>query len=299
MGRRRKQGSWCGVGPNAREGYGSCVSARAMKALAAFFGALLLVAAFACDRTGPGSSDAGNEARSGTGGRGGAGGGGASPGGTGGGGGAGTGGGPGGAGGAGTGGAGTGGGPGAERPADAPNAGSADAGAADVNRTDAAAMTIQPPQYPPVGIGTCAPGCADLRARYADALLRAQSCTGASACAFKAPGSLGCGGCEVWVTDLGEVAPLANQFNQMGCYGCYFGFADGKRCHAIGCPDLFEAMCPVSASGRGSCTNNMNITCPDDAMNGAPCNRKGFYCTRGNSICLCHFSSPNWMCSGA
>jgi hypothetical protein len=254
-----------------------------MKAFAALFVALFLVAGLACDRSGPGSSDAGNDARLGTGGRGGTGGGGQAPGGAG----------------------GTGGGPGAERPADGPNrldmnAGGADAGAADVNRTDAAAMTIQPPRYPPVGTGSCAPGCADLRARYADALLRAQSCSGVSACAFKAPGSLGCGGCEVWVSDLSEVAPLANQFNQMGCYGCYFDGPGGEnRCHIIGCPDLFEAMCPVSASGRGSCTNNMNITCPDDAMNGAPCNRKGFYCTRGNSICLCHFSSPNWMCSGA
>ena len=169
-----------------------------------------------------------------------------------------------------------------------------------MNRMDGPAMTIAPPRYPPAGTGSCAPGCADLRARYADALLRAQSCTGASACAFKAPGSLGCGGCEVWVTDLSEVAPLANQFNQMGCYGCYFDGPGGEnRCHIIGCPDLFESMCPVSASGRGSCTNSMNIPCPDDAMNGAPCSRKGFYCTRGNAICLCHFTSPNWMCSGA
>jgi hypothetical protein len=281
-------------------------AAAVMKASAALLVALFLVAGFAGDRSGPGSSDAGNDARSGTGGRGGAGGGGQAPVGTGGtGGGAGASGGAGGAGGAGTGGAGTGGGPGAERPADGPNrvdmnAGGADAGAAEVNRTDAVAMTIQPPRYPPAGTGSCAPGCAGLRARYADALLRAQSCSGVSACAFKAPGSLGCGGCEVWVSDLSEVAPLANQFNQMGCYGCYFDGPGGEnRCHIIGCPDLFEAMCPVSASGRGSCTNNMNITCPDDAMNGAPCNRKGFYCTRGNSICLCHFSSPNWMCSGA
>jgi hypothetical protein len=273
----------------------------AMKAFATLLVPLFLVAGFACDRSGPGSSDAGNDARSGTGGRGGAGGGGPAPGVTGGtGGGAGAVGGAGGAGGAGTGGAGTGGGPGAERSADGPNAGGADAGAGDVTRTDAVAMTIQPPKYPPTGTGSCAPGCANLRARYADALLRAQSCTGVSACAFKAPGSLGCGGCEVWVSDLSEVAPLANQFNQMGCYGCYFDGPGGEnRCHIIGCPDLFEAMCPVSASGRGSCTNNMNIACPDDAMNGAPCSRKGFYCTRGNSVCLCHFSSPNWMCSGA
>ena len=173
----------------------------------------------------------------------------------------------GGAGGAGTGGAGTGGGPGAERPADGPNrvdmnAGGADAGAVDVNRTDAVAMTIQPPKYPPTGTGSCAPGCANLRARYADALLRAQSCTGASPCAFKAPGSLGCGGCQVWVSDLTEVAPLANRFNQMGCYGCYFDGPGGEnRCHTIGCPDLFEAIVPCPP-GRGSCTNDMNSPVP-------------------------------------
>lgn len=161
-------------------------------------------------------------------------------------------------------------------------------------------MTIEPPKYPPAGMRACAPGCSDLRARYADAVLRSQSCGAASACAFKAPGSLGCGGCAVWVTDLAEIAPLANQFNQMGCYGCYFGGAGSdNRCHAIGCPDLIEPLCTTSASGRGTCTNDMDRKCADGVMTGVPCTRMGEYCTRGNSVCLCHFTSPNWMCSGA
>src|SRR5688572_24955407 len=56
--------------------------------------------------------------------------------------------------------------------ADAPagsEAGPADrqAGPADGNRPDGSAMTIAPPRYPPRGVAVCAPGCADLRARYA------------------------------------------------------------------------------------------------------------------------------------
>ena len=257
-----------------------------MKAFAWLLGASLLLAGLACDRAG---SDSGDLARPGTGGAGGAGG--AVPdtmGGTGGGGSAGTA----GTGGPEAGGAGSGGSAGAEGPTDGPSG--VDSG------SDGAPMAIAPPNYPPRGTGGCAPGCAELRRQYADAVLEAQGCSGDGACAFKAPGSLGCGGCPVWVTDLGKVAPIANRFNQMGCYGCYFDGPGGEnRCHTIGCPDLLEAMCTMSASGRGTCTNNMNITCPDGAMNGAPCDQNGFYCTRGNTLCLCHFTSPNWMCSGS
>lgn len=175
----------------------------------------------------------------------------------------------------------------------------ADTGPADANRTDGSTPTIAPPRYPPSMTRTCAAPCADLRRQYADVVLRAQSCRpgAANPCGFKAPGSLGCNACEVWVSDLAEVAPLANQFNDMGCYGCYFGGADGQnRCHAVGCQDLLDAVCTMTASGQGTCTNQTERPCPEGVMTGTRCTRQPDQCKKGNGYCFCHASNPNWIC---
>jgi hypothetical protein len=155
--------------------------------------------------------------------------------------------------------------------------------------------------YPPPMTRTCVAGCAELRAQYAEAVLQAQRCTvsAANPCGFKAPGSLGCGGCSVWVNDLTELVPLANRFNQMGCYGCYFGPADMNRCHAISCVDLIDPVCTATGTGQGSCTNDANRPCPAGVMSGTPCTRQSDQCMRGTGYCFCHFSSPNWTCFGS
>jgi hypothetical protein len=91
--------------------------------------------------------------------------------------------------------------------------------------------------------------------------------------------------------------PLANRFNQMGCYGCYFGGAGGNRCHAIACPDLIEPTCaPAGASGQGTCTNLANRPCPAAVMNGTPCTRQ---CMRGTGFCFCSSTIPTWSCFGS
>ena len=153
---------------------------------------------------------------------------------------------------------------------------------------------------PPPGMRTCADGCTEVRAQYADAVLRAQGCTAgaASPCGFKAPGSLGCGGCQVWVNDLTEVAPLANRFNQMGCYGCFFDGPGGEnRCHATGCADLIGPLCTAGPSGQGSCTNESGSQpCAAGVMTGAPCTRRPDQCMRGGGYCFCSSTSPSWTC---
>jgi hypothetical protein len=150
-------------------------------------------------------------------------------------------------------------------------------------------------------MGSCAAGCDDLRRQYAEASLRAQSCAvgAASACGFKAPGSLGCGGCSVWVSDLTELAPLANRFNDMGCYGCFFGGPGGEnRCHAIGCADLIDPVCQAGAGGQGTCTNQTDRACPAGVVSGTPCTRRPDSCRRGAAYCFCGTTTPSWQCFG-
>jgi hypothetical protein len=168
-------------------------------------------------------------------------------------------------------------------------------------RSDVPAGGFLPPMYPPPRTLTCAAGCAELRSQYADAVLRAQRCTvgAASPCGFQAPGSLGCGGCPVWVNDHTDLIPLANRFNQMGCYGCYFDGAAENRCHAIGCADLIDPVCTAGGSGEGTCTNVTNRPCPAGVMNGTPCTRQPDQCMRGGGFCFCSRSSPNWGCFGS
>jgi hypothetical protein len=169
--------------------------------------------------------------------------------------------------------------------------------AQDARTGDAPSNTIKPPMAPPIGTRTCAPGCQALRAEYAEAVLRAQRCSagGQSPCALKAPGSLGCGGCQVWVSDLTEVAPIANRFNDLGCYGCWFdGAAGDNRCHTVGCADLEIPIC----AAQGTCINMAkDRTCPPGLMTGTPCTRQPDYCLGGgHTSCYCSANTPNWTC---
>jgi hypothetical protein len=194
--------------------------------------------------------------------------------------------------GSGTGGAG---GSGDARGPDLPARGDASTGQ-DMNSVPPASG-IKPPMFPPPGMGSCAAGCPALRAEYADAVLRAQRCSAGAqnACAYKAPGSLGCGGCGVWVSDVSEIAPIANRFNELGCYGCFFDGAGGeKRCHAISCPDLEIAMC----APQGTCINMAkDRTCAPGVMTGARCTNQPDYCIGGgHTACYCSTNSPNWTC---
>jgi len=171
----------------------------------------------------------------------------------------------------------------------------------DAAAGDRPVSSFPPPMYPPPMTGSCASGCPQLRSRYADAVLKAQSCTVAgSPCGFRAPGSLGCGGCDVWVDDVTELAPIYNMFNQMGCYGCYFGGPPGEnRCHATGCNTLDGPMCRVGASGAGTCVNQeRDRTCAPGVMTGAPCPPPADYCTGGgHSVCSCRPSDRRWSCA--
>jgi hypothetical protein len=179
-------------------------------------------------------------------------------------------------------------------PGDAPAA--SDTGK-DMPGGDSPGSGFRPPVYPPRGMASCASGCAALRASYADAVLAAQRCSAgaAGACAQKAPSGLGCNSCEVWVNDARPLVPIANQFNDLGCYGCYFGGPGGEfRCHAVGCADLDTPVC----APQGTCTNQMkDRTCPPGLMTGTPCTSPTDYCIGGSHIsCYCQPGKPNWMC---
>jgi hypothetical protein len=171
--------------------------------------------------------------------------------------------------------------------------------AADGRSPDRPGPAIAPPVYPPAGTFACAPGCGALRTQYAEALLRAQRCTSGAAavCALEAPGSLGCAGCAVRVDDLSEVAPLADRFNQMGCYGCYFGGPAGQnRCQAVGCADLPAPLCTAAASGQGSCTTQVDRTCPPGTRTGTPCDVDGpDFCISPDRVCFCT-TDGDWGC---
>jgi hypothetical protein len=166
---------------------------------------------------------------------------------------------------------------------------------------DGAVPGLGRPMYPPAGMpGTCAPGCMQLRQQYAELVLKAQSCTpgAADACGRKAFGSLGCLGCEVWVNDLGDLAPVFQRFNQMGCFGCFFDGVGGEnRCHPIACADLDSPLCRPMASGGGTCLNApRDRTCGPTVMNGAPCMPpRDDYCM-GGSQALCSCFNSRWTC---
>jgi hypothetical protein len=132
-------------------------------------------------------------------------------------------------------------------------------------------------------------------------VFKAQSCApGASgACAFKVPASLGCNGCPTWVNDLTELAPVYQQFNDMGCFGCFFGGPPGEnRCHATGCTTLDIPMCRAAASGGGTCVNQpRDRTCGPGVMTGAPCGQGDDYCTSGGrAVCACLQNERRWSC---
>jgi hypothetical protein len=155
-----------------------------------------------------------------------------------------------------------------------------------------------PPRYPPPETARCASGCAGLAGAYAEAVLKAQGCNprAPTACGLRAPGTLGCGACEVWVSDVHELLPLAEAFNDMGCYGCYFGGdVPANRCHAIACNSLLRPMCTATAGGRGSCTNDQ--TCPPGLASGRPCTANDGLCSGGgHQYCYCS-SEGVWACS--
>jgi hypothetical protein len=147
--------------------------------------------------------------------------------------------------------------------------------------------------------------CQNLRVAYADAVLRAQSCTvGApNLCTQSAAGSLGCGGCAVWVTSRAELDPLAARFQQAGCGMCFYGSPTGDRCHPTICPSLLRGVCTAGAGGRGTCTiEEQPKICPAGTATGQPCPLEGWYCSTvpgPPTNCICRRESAtamNWLC---
>jgi hypothetical protein len=101
------------------------------------------------------------------------------------------------------------------------------------------------------------------------------------------------------VNDLTELAPIYREFNDMGCFGCYFGGPPGEhRCHATGCVDLHASMCRVAASGAGTCVNmEKDRTCRPGVMTGAACAPGDDYCTGGgHTVCNCRPNDRRWSC---
>jgi hypothetical protein len=178
------------------------------------------------------------------------------------------------------------------------------ASTADVARpgTDAAADT-RPADAPPAG-QVCARGglCPTLAAQYADAVLRAQSCTAgaAGACEKKVRGGLGCDSCEVWVNDTAALGPIRAQWDQAGCDRCFLGSPTGDRCHPIVCPDLFTGICKAGVSG-GTCTvNQPPKECPQGTAPNVPCPLVGWFCatqTQPSRNCYCLSGAEmRWTC---
>jgi hypothetical protein len=163
------------------------------------------------------------------------------------------------------------------------------------------------PAAPVEGGPGCAPGslCRNLTIAYAEAVLRAQSCTpgAANVCNQSAPGSLGCGGCTVWITSSAEVDSLRAQFQGGGCAACFFGSPTGDRCHPVICPDLLRGTCTAAAGGRGTCTiEKQPEQCPQGTANGLPCPLAGWYCTTVTApkrSCICRPAMNGqmaWLC---
>jgi hypothetical protein len=153
------------------------------------------------------------------------------------------------------------------RPPDAP----ADSGARDMG----ADISV----IPACGAGST---CQMLRAQYADAVLRGQSCTvgTANVCAQAVPSNLGCIDCPVWVNDDGPLAPLRAQFAAAGCDNCFYGNPAGERCHPLICPDLFNGVCRAGDGGQATCViNSPPAECPVGTAGGQACPIPAWYCT--------------------
>ena len=140
--------------------------------------------------------------------------------------------------------------------------------------------------------------CANLRAEYAEASLRAQRCTiGApGACQLKSRAGVGCAGpCLTWVNDAGGLAELATRFQASGCEACLYGSPTGDRCHPFICPALGVGSCVAGAGGQGTCVNT-EPDCPPGTMAGMSCSPLESSCRlAANRSCICS-SRGGWLC---
>jgi hypothetical protein len=184
-----------------------------------------------------------------------------------------------------------------------PDARTPDAPAADAP-IDAPRDTIPPDGPRPVFDGPgCGRGsfCGNLIEAYAEAVLRAKSCTvGApDVCNASAPGSLSCHPCRVRVTNRAELDPLLRQFEQGGCSECLI---PGGLCHPTICPTVFPGICVAGPGGRGTCvTDEPPEECPPGTEAGPPCPIDGWICktvTGPRRTCLCRQLSGQmvWEC---
>lgn len=145
------------------------------------------------------------------------------------------------------------------------------------------------------GVGSL---CRSLQAAYSEAIQRAKSCAGSDdACSLKAAGSLGCGGCPVWVSNKTELDNLSNRFNAGGCQMCFFGSPTGDRCHPVVCNSLGLPMCATGPSGQGTCVDRAkDRTCPVGIMTGTACSLLDDYCIGGGKVCTCTRATMTWSC---
>jgi hypothetical protein len=167
------------------------------------------------------------------------------------------------------------------------------------------------PDGPPSGCPVPAL-CADLIDEYAQAVVRAQTCMAGDdqSCGLRAPRTLRCPGCELWVTDRRELDRLRATFDAAGCADCPVrGLTADGRCPTGPCAVTLTApLCtvapgPGSATGppdggqvAGQCNEAQPQRCPAAVTTGAPCAPYDFCFGSGQHACTCFPPDRTWTC---
>jgi hypothetical protein len=153
--------------------------------------------------------------------------------------------------------------------------------------------------------------CSDLIDEYAQALVRAQGCTGGDdlACGLRAPRTLRCPGCELWVSDRQELDRLRATFDAAGCADCPLrGLTADGRCPTGPCamtltaPRCAASIAPGSAGGpdggspTGQCQDAEPQPCPPAVITGAPCAPYDVCIGGGQIACTCFAPDRTWTC---
>jgi hypothetical protein len=166
-----------------------------------------------------------------------------------------------------------------------------------------------PPLPPPSAACPSPTECAALMTEYDRALIDAQRCTigDNAACGMKAPRTLKCPSCEVWVSDRTPLDPLLLAFKNAGCEGCSFrGLAPDGTCPTGPCSGALTApFCSgvpglafpgVAPAAAGQCGNAEATSCGVGVMTGAPCAANDACFGGGHRVCTCFRPNTTWQC---